>query len=290
VDSVSLMSVARLQRKSLNQPETVRKFPHGHIDSVALGESEIGRWQFEPGWRWSTDVRPIVGTESCQNRHLGVCLTGSLHVQMDDGTAMDIGPDDAYEIPPGHDAWVVGDQPFTIYEWTSSRVFARAPDDDDAIVVTLLFTDIVGSTATLERVGDKSWHDLLVAHNAAMREQIAHHRGREFDTSGDGFLVLFEGAARAVRCGRGMIKAANGLGLHIRVGCHTGEVIFVAGYAHGVAVHTTARVVALAGADEIFVSSTTRDLLSAVDFALEPAGSFELKGLTGSREVFRVRG
>jgi class 3 adenylate cyclase len=281
--------VPRLQRKSLSQPETVRKFPHGQIDSVALGESEVGRWQFQPGWRWSQDVRPIVGTPSCQNRHVGVCVEGTLHVEMDDGTVMEIGPDDAYEIPPGHDGWVLGNQPFITYEWTSSRVFARAPDDDDGIIVTLLFTDIVGSTATLERVGDKVWHELLVAHNAAMREQIAHHRGREFDTSGDGFLVLFEGAARAVRCGMGMIKAANGLGLHIRVGCHTGEVIFVAGYAHAVAVHTTARVVALAGADEIFVSSTTRDVLSAIDFALEPAGSFELKGLRGARQVFRVR-
>ena len=87
-----------------------------------------------------------------------------------------------------------------------------------------------------------------------------------------------------------MIKAANDLGLHLRIGCHTGEVIFVAGYAHGVAVHTTARVVALAGPDEVVVSSTTRDLLSANDFVLEPAGSFELKGLTGAREVFRVAG
>jgi class 3 adenylate cyclase len=288
-ESASLLSVARLQRKNLNQPETVRRFPHGHIDTVALDESEIGRWEFEPGWRWSNDVRPIVGTASCLNRHVGVCLEGRLHVKLDDGTEMEIGPNDVYEIPPGHDGWVVGNQRYVTYEWTSSRVFARAPDDDDAIVVTLLFTDIVGSTATLERVGDKAWHELLVAHNAAMREQIAHHRGREFDTSGDGFLVLFEGAARAVRCARGMIKAANALGLHIRAGCHTGEVIFVAGYAHGVAVHTTARVVALAGADEIVVSSTTRDLLSASDFALEPAGSFELKGLTGAREVFRVR-
>jgi len=281
--------VPRLERKSLDHPETVRKFTHGRIDSVALGESEIGRWEFEPGWRWSNDVRPIVGTDSCQNRHVGVCLEGQLHVQLDDGSSMDVVPNDAYEIPPGHDGWVVGDRRFVTYEWTSSRVFARAPDEDDAIVLTLLFTDIVGSTAMLDRVGDKAWHDLLVDHNAAMREQIAHHRGREFDTSGDGFLVLFEGAARAVRCGRGMIRAANTLGLHIRVGCHTGEVIFVAGYAHGVAVHTTARVVALAGADEIYVSATTRDLLSSSDFTLEPAGSYELKGLTGAREVFRVR-
>jgi len=281
--------MSRLERKSLRKPETVRRFTHGHIDSVALGESEIGRWEFEPGWRWSNDVKPIVGTRSCQNRHVGVCVNGVLHVELDDGTTADIGPDDAYEIPPGHDGWVVGDEPFITYEWTSSRVFARAPDDDDAIVVTLLFTDIVGSTAMLERIGDKAWHDLLVAHNAAMREQIAHHRGREFDTSGDGFLVLFEGAARAVRCGRGMVKAARALDLNIRVGCHTGEVIFVAGYAHGVAVHTAARVVALAGADEIYVSSTTRDLLSTAEFSFESAGAFDLKGLTGKREVFKLR-
>ena len=85
-----------------------------------------------------------------------------------------------------------------------------------------------------------------------------------------------------------MVKAENDLVLHVRVGCHTGEVIFVADYAHGVAVHTAARVVALAGSDEIFVSSTTRDLLSPTDFVLEPAGSFELKGLSGAREVYRV--
>jgi class 3 adenylate cyclase len=280
--------VPKLQRKSLNQPETVRKFPHGHIDSVSLGESEVGRWEFEPGWKWSNDVRPIVGTPSCQNRHLGIVIQGILHVALDDGSEMEFVEGDAYEIPPGHDGWVVGDKSFITYEWTSSRVFAKAADDNDAIVVTLLFSDIVGSTAMLEKLGNKAWHDLLRAHNAAMREQIAHHRGREFDTSGDGFLTLFEGAARAVRCGRGMIRAANELGLHLRVGCHTGEVIFVNDYAHGVAVHTTARVVALAGPDEIFVSSTTRDLLTGSDFALEPAGSYELKGLTGAREVFRV--
>lgn len=278
----------RLQRKSFDQPETVRKFGHGRIESVSLDESEIGRLTFDPGWRWSNDVRPIVGTDSCLNRHVGVCLEGTMHVQLDDGTTMDIKPRDAYEIPPGHDAWVVGDDVFVTYEWTSARVFARPPDDDDGLVVTLLFSDIVGSTATIERIGDKAWRDLLLAHNAAMREQIAHHRGREFDTSGDGFMAMFDGAVRAVRCGLGMIRAASRLGLQVRVGCHTGEVVLVSGYAHGVAVHTAARVVALAAADQVYVSSTTRDLLGGSGFNIEPAGSFELKGLSGPREVFRV--
>lgn len=280
----------RLQRKSFDQPETVREFSHGRVDTVSLDETVLGRFRFEPGWRWSNDVRPIVRTDSCQNRHVGVALEGTMRVRIDDGTLMDILPRDAYEIPPGHDAWVLGDEAFVTYEWTSSRVFARPPDEDDAIVVTLLISDIVGSTATIERIGDKAWHDLLMAHNAAMREQIAHHRGREFDTSGDGFLALFDGAARAVRCGLGMIRAADALGLQVRVGCHTGEVMFVAGYAHGLAVHQAARVAALAGASEVMVSNTTRDLLAGGDIHLVAAGTFELKGLTGPREVFRVLG
>ena len=280
----------RLQRKSFDRPETVRKFAHGRIENVALDETEIGRLTFEPGWRWSNDVKPIVQTETCHNRHVGVCLEGHMHVRLDDGSEMDVTARDAYEIPPGHDAWVVGDEVFVTYEWTSARVFARAPDDDDGLVVTLLFSDIVGSTATIERIGDKAWRDLLLAHNAAMREQIAHHRGREFDTSGDGFMAIFDGAVRAVRCGLGMIRAASALGLDVRVGCHTGEVILVSGYAHGVAVHTAARVVALAGANQLYVSSTTRDLPGGSGFNLEQAGSFELKGLSGARDVFHVAG
>ena len=242
----------------------------------------------EPGWRWSSDVRPIVGTASCQLRHVGICLEGKLHVEMDDGTSMDIGPQDAYEIPPGHDAWVVGDAPYVVYEWTSARVFARPPEEDEGVVYTLLFSDIVGSTSTLERIGDKAWRELLLAHNSAMREQISRYRGREFDWSGDGFMALFDSAARAVRCGFAMVREANALDLRLRIGCHTGEVIFVGGYPHGVAVHTAARLVALAAASEVYVSGTTHDLLASTDFATEPAGSFEFKGLTGPRAVYRV--
>src|SRR5262249_3156170 len=135
----------------------------------------------------------------------------------------------------------------------------------------------------------KAWRELLLAHNAAIRAQLDHHRGREIDAAGDGFLALFDGASRAVRCGLKIARAASDLGLGVRVGCHTGEVSLVAGRARGVAVHTAARVMAIAPAGGVIVSRTTRDLLSASDFAIEPAGSFELKGLTGEREVFRVK-
>jgi class 3 adenylate cyclase len=280
--------VPRLQRKSLTHPETIRPFPRGRIESVGLDEIEVGRMILEPGWRWSADVRPIVGTPSCQNRHVGLCIEGRLRVEMDDGTSMEIGPGDAYEIPPGHDASVIGETVYVTYEWSSSRIFARPPDEDEGVVYTLLFSDIVGSTPTVERIGDKAWRELLLSHNSAMREQINRFRGREFDWSGDGFMALFDGAARAVRCGCAMVRSAKDLGLEVRVGCHTGEVIFVGGYPHGVAVHTAARVVALASPNQVYASNTTRDLLSGAGFSVEAAGSFELKGLTGVREIFRI--
>ncbi len=134
----------RLQRKSFTEPDQVRTFPHGRIDIVELDETSIGRFVCEPGWRWSTAIAPIVRTASCQNRHIGFAVGGSLHVVMDDGTAIDILPGDAYEIPPGHDAWVVGDALWDTVEFTSSRVFAVAPDEDDErTLATILFTDIV---------------------------------------------------------------------------------------------------------------------------------------------------
>jgi class 3 adenylate cyclase len=280
----------RLQRKSLDVPETVRRFEHGSISSVSLDEMAIGYFHLEPGWRWSNDVRPIVGTESCQHRHLGICLQGTLHVELADGTTTEIGPNDAYEIPPGHDAWVKGESAWISYEWASSRVFAQAPEDDgDGILATLLFTDIVDSTSTAERIGDKAWRELILAHNAAIRSQLDHHRGRELDTTGDGFLAMFDSASRAVRCALKVARAAEDLGLGVRVGCHTGEISLVAGRARGVAVHTAARVMAIAPTGGVVVSRNTRDLLGAADFDIESAGTFELKGLSGDRELFHVR-
>ena len=283
------MEVPRLQRKSFDTPDTVREFPRGRMESVSLDETVIGHVRLEPGWRWSHDVRPIVRTDWCEVRHVGICVEGWCHVQLEDGTTMDIGPGDAYEIPPGHDAWVTGDTACVAYEWAAARVYARAPEEDaDGILVTLLFTDIVGSTTTLERIGDKAWSELLLAHNAMIREQLDHHRGRELDTTGDGFLAMFDSASRAVRCGLKITQAARRIGLDIRVGCHTGEIALVAGSARGVAVHTAARVMATADAGNVFVSKTTRDLLASADFGVELVGTFEFKGLSGPREIFRV--
>src|SRR5438876_526451 len=232
------------------------------MDVVDLDETAVGRMILKPGWRWSTDVAPKMGTSTCQVRHLGAAVSGHLHVLVEDGSEMDIQAGDVYEIPPGHDGWVVGDVPWEAVEFASARVFGATEDETGVRSLgTILMTDIVGSTATLERVGDARWHSLLLAHNERLRAQIERFGGREIRTTGDGFQVLFTGAARGVRCAAAMIDALAGLDVQIRAGLHTGEVELAAGNLHGIAVHAAARVSALAGPSEVLVSAVTRDLL-----------------------------
>jgi mannose-6-phosphate isomerase-like protein (cupin superfamily) len=97
--------------RNIESPHETRPFKdHGHMDVVTLGDFTLGRGVFEPGWRWSTDVKPIAGTESCQTRHTGICLSGQMSVQLADGSEMHIGPGDVVVIEPGHDAWTVGEE------------------------------------------------------------------------------------------------------------------------------------------------------------------------------------
>lgn len=101
-----------MQTQSIDAPHETRQFQaHGHLDVVTLGDFTLGRGTFEPGWRWSEDVKPIAGTDSCQTSHTGICLSGRMTVRMDDGTEAHMGPGDVVTIPPGHDAWVDGDEP-----------------------------------------------------------------------------------------------------------------------------------------------------------------------------------
>ena len=172
----------------------------------------------------------------------------------------------------------------------SSRVVGLGPEDPGGrVLATVLFTDIVDSTVMLERVGDTAWRELLLAHNARLREVLDVYRGREITTTGDGFLVIFDSATRAVRCGGALVRAAQQVGLHIRVGIHTGEVELIAGNVRGLAVHAAARVLSIAGPDEVVVSDTTFGLLEGSGLALEDAGRHELKGLSGERQLYRAR-
>lgn len=115
----------RLNAISLDSPEETRTFDKGKAELVSLGESTVGRLTFEPGWKWSEALKPIVGTDSCQNHHVGYALSGRIHIVGDDGSEIDIGAGEAYEIPPGHDAWVVGDDTFVGLEFKSAAQFAK---------------------------------------------------------------------------------------------------------------------------------------------------------------------
>jgi class 3 adenylate cyclase len=286
---LTMFDVTRLQRKSFGSPEQVRDLGRGRMAVVNLDETAVGRMKLEPGWRWSVDVAPKVGTASCQIRHLGAAISGHLHVAVEDGSEMEIRGGDAYEIPPGHDAWVVGDEPWEVVEFASARTYGATEEDTGVrILGTVLMTDIVGSTAALERVGDARWHSMLLAHNERLRTQIDVFGGREVRTTGDGFQVLFNGAARGVRCAAAMVDAVAPLDIEIRAGLHTGEVELAAGILHGLAVHAAARVSALAGPSEVLVSSVTRDLLDGSGLMFEERGVHELKGLTGARPVFAL--
>jgi class 3 adenylate cyclase len=274
----------QLRRKRFDRPDEIRRVEKAHIELVELGELTIGRAIFEPGWRWSEHVKPIVGTESCQVHHLGYVVSGHLHIEMTDGASMDVMGGDAFEIPPGHDAWVIGDEPWISVDWAGRRLFAKSPKEiSDRVFTTLVFTDLSGSTETLNRLGDTRWRLLLAEHNQAVRAEIERFGGREAKTTGDGFFVLFDSPARAVRGAAAMVDAATAYGLAARAGVHAGEVELEGEEVRGIAVHAAARILRVAQPGEVMVSTTVRDLLSGSGLEFADRGEFELRGLDGRR-------
>jgi len=188
---------------------------------------------------------------------------------------------------PGDDhlPWI-GDQDVVLDEIQEFLTGARPVRDVDRVLATVLFTDIVGSTEHLARVGDKAWYALLDNHHALVRRELASHRGREVNTTGDGFFATFDGPARAVRCALAIQSAARRLGLGIRAGLHTGEVELKGDDVAGMAVHIGARVAALAGADETLVSGTVKDLVSGSGLRFEDRGTHALKGVPGEWRLY----
>ena len=153
---------------------------------------------------------------------------------------------------------------------------------------TVLFTDIVGSTALAARLGDREWSDLLQRHRALVRRQLERFRGHEIDTAGDGFVASFDGPARGIQCAAAIAESVSALGLSIRAGLHTGECELADGKLAGIALHIAARIAGLAAADEVLVSSTVKDLVIGSRVAFTDRGVHELKGVPGQWTVFAV--
>jgi class 3 adenylate cyclase len=170
--------------------------------------------------------------------------------------------------------------------------FARQLRDEEAelesVLATVLFTDIVGSTARQAELGDHGWANLLREHHAAVRGCLARYRGRELDTAGDGFFAAFDGPARAIRCAQSIVDAVRPLGLELRAGLHTGECRTIDGKVAGLAVSIGARVTSLAGPSEILVSQTVRDLIAGSGLDLAYRGEHTLKGVPGTWRVYAV--
>ena len=162
------------------------------------------------------------------------------------------------------------------------------PRETDRVLGTVLFTDIVASTQRASELGDRRWQELLAAHHAAVREELVRFRGREIATTGDGFLAMFDGPARGVQCALAIRESVASLGLEVRAGLHTGEVELVGGDVAGLAVHIAQRVMAEAGAGEVLVSSTVKDLVGGSGLAFADRGPHRLKGVGEEWRLFRV--
>lgn len=156
----------------------------------------------------------------------------------------------------------------------------------DRVLATVLFTDIVGSTVRAEQIGDQRWHDLLNAHHATVRRELARHRGSEIKSLGDGFLATFDGPARAVRCACAIAEGVRPLDIEVRCGVHTGEIEIGENDVQGIAVHIAARISALAGTGEILVSRTVKDLVAGSGLQFMARGKHSLKGVQDPMELY----
>jgi class 3 adenylate cyclase/pimeloyl-ACP methyl ester carboxylesterase len=165
---------------------------------------------------------------------------------------------------------------------------ARPVPDTDRVLATVVFTDIVASTARAAALGDRAWRDLLERHHALVRRELERHRGREIDTAGDGFMATFDGPARGIRCASAIVTGVRDLGLDVRAGVHTGECELMGDKLGGIAVHVAARVSAAAAPGEVLVSQTVKDLVAGSGIAFDDRGLHELKGVPDPRRLYAV--
>jgi pimeloyl-ACP methyl ester carboxylesterase/class 3 adenylate cyclase len=212
-----------------------------------------------------------------QGRYLAERIPGATYVELDGDC----------HVPSLHEVDAVADEyeRFLCTAWTAD---GWADAEADRVLATILFTDIVDSTMQLARLGDAGWAAVLRDHHALVRRQLARHRGRELDTAGDGFFASFDGPARGIRCATAISRTVADLGIQVRAGLHTGECQLVDGKPGGIAVHVGARIAAHAGAGEVLVSSTVRDLVSGSGIAFVDRGVRELKGVPGEWRLFGV--
>jgi class 3 adenylate cyclase len=278
--------MGRIEHKRLDAPDEVRELHRLAVNIVRVGSLTVGLGTVQPGFRWSTHVGKETDEPFCQVHHLQLLLSGRFAVEMADGEYVEIEPNEIFDVPPGHDAWVLGDEPAVLHDFLGNVDQLGRPTSKDRIVTTLLMTDIVDSTAIAGRVGDTAWKQMLGEHNRIVRGRIERYLGEEVTTTGDGFLAMFASASAAIRCAASIRNATAAIELPVRIGVHTGEVELLPGDIGGVAVHAAARVMALGGASEVMVSASTRGLVEDGELHFESRGEQQLKGFANPLGVF----
>src|ERR687895_1978854 len=246
--------MSRVEVRDLGEPEAVVTYPLGTSWQGRWGGTVVPRHVLQPGWSWEEHAQPLVGTTSCELYHRGVVLRGRMGVRTDDGDQLIIGPNQVFDLPPGHVTWVEGDEELVMVDWAGGAGFGARPGEGARVLATILFTDIVDSTVRAREAGDASWKRTVAMHDDVVRSVLAGFGGREVETAGDSFLVVFDTAEGAIRCGLAVIRAVDAIQLSIRVGIHSGEVMVSDDQVRGLAVHAANRVLDQAGSGAVLVS------------------------------------
>lgn len=275
--------------KSLLTPDELIEAELVTAALVNVGGLTISRDVHQPGWRWSTHIKPIVGTASCQVRHLGVVLTGRLHVLLDGGEEFEAGPWEIIDVPAGHDAWVVGDEILDTIAWRGTRSWLEPLASlTERVLATILFTDLVDSTGLAARLGDRVWGDLLGTHDEIVRNGILRYHGRLVKLTGDGALATFDSPGRAIRCAVALRDDLAGAGLAVRGAITTGEIELADADIRGIAIHEASRMMGMAEPGEIVVGEMARTLARNVGVAMIDRGEAELRGLAGPYHLYSI--
>jgi class 3 adenylate cyclase len=235
---------------------------------------------------YEIDIRHVLA--SIQAPTLALCRSGDEDLPTTEYMARHIPEARFVELAGAAHIPAFGAQEPALQEIEEFLTGTRGTVEPDRVLATVLFTDIVGSTEMASQLGDEKWAELLEQHNVRVRAELDHFRGREVNTAGDGFLATFDGPARAIRCAVAIKNEVGELGIDVRAGLHTGECELVEDKVQGIAVHTGARVAALAQPGEVLVSRTVKDLVAGSSIRFDPRGSHVLKGVVGRWPLYAV--
>lgn len=255
----------------------------GRYERLAMSP---GVFQVKYPSTYALDVRPVL--ETIQAPTLVLHHTDNRYVFVDNGRylANHIRGARFVELPGGDHIFHLGDSDALLDHVQEFLTGTKAVPDQDRVLATVMFTDIVGATEHATRLGDRSWRDLLEKHHVLVRKELERYRGREVDTAGDGFFATFDGPARGVRCALAVRDSVRSLGIEVRAGLHTGECELIADKVGGIAVHIGARVMGVAGPGEVLASRTVKDLVAGSRLEFSERGLYELKGISGEWQLF----